>query len=145
MIHFNLTRTWINWIQFVVSIHEYINSANQEIGRISWNPKNHHRAHNSLPLLRILRHFHLTPLHPIFWRSFLILSFLLRLCLRSGFFPSGFPTKILYASLLSPKGVTCPTHSFSWFYHPKSIWWEVQITKAPRYIVFSTHLLPRPA
>ena len=85
-----------------------------------------------------------SPLHAIFWRSILILYFLLRLGLRSGFFPSGFPTKILYASLLSPKAVTCTVHSFSWFYHPNSIWWEVQITKAPRYVVSSTHFVTSP-
>ena len=35
--------------------------------------------------------------HPTSWRSIPILSTLLRLGLPSGLFPSGFPTKILYA------------------------------------------------
>ena len=124
----------------------YINSDSQEIRSILWNLNDPHRVDNSLPLLRILRQFHFTPPphYMLFLRSILILSFLLSLGLRSGFFPSDFPTKTLYASLLSPKGVTCPVHSFSWFYHPNSIWWEVQITKASRYVVSSTPLLSRP-
>ena len=40
--------------------------------------------------------------HPTFWRSILILSTHLCLGLPSGLFPSGFPTKTLYAPLSSP-------------------------------------------
>ena len=39
--------------------------------------------------------------HPTSWRSILILSTYLRLGLPSGLFPSGFPTKTLYAPLSS--------------------------------------------
>ena len=50
------------------------------------------------------------PPHPTSWRFILILSSHLRLGFPSGLFPSGFPTKILYTSLLSPKRTTCPSH-----------------------------------
>jgi hypothetical protein len=50
------------------------------------------------------------PSHPTSWRYVLILSSYLSLGLPSGLFPSGFPTKTLYTSLLSPIRATCPAH-----------------------------------
>jgi len=48
--------------------------------------------------------------HPSSCRSILILHFHLRLGLPSGLFPSGFPNKTLYMSVLSPMCATCPAH-----------------------------------
>jgi hypothetical protein len=57
--------------------------------------------------------------------SILILSSDLHLRLPSGFFPSGFLTKILYSWNHHARYMLRPSHS-SWFDHP-DIWWRVQI------------------
>jgi hypothetical protein len=72
-------------------------AATQEIPSILWNPKVHYRVHKSPPLVP-----NLSPIHPIYLRSILILSTHLRLGLPNGLFRSGFPTNILYAFLVSP-------------------------------------------
>ena len=83
----------------------------QEIPHILWNPKVHYRIHKCPPPVPILSQLHpvLTP-HPSSWRSFLILSYPLRLVLPSYHFPSGFPTKALCTPLLSTIRATCPAH-----------------------------------
>jgi hypothetical protein len=53
----------------------------------------------------------------------------LRLGLPSGLLPPGFPTKALYAPLLSPIRATCPAHLSSSLDHPNNIWWGVQSIK----------------
>ena len=104
-------------------------SPTQEILRVSWNPNVHYRIH--LPLFPILSQ--IDPVHVPHsnsWRSILILSSHLRLGLPSGLLPSGFPTKTLYAPLLSPIRATCPAHlSLLDLDHPNDIWWGVQSTK----------------
>jgi len=50
------------------------------------------------------------PPHPTCWRSILILSFHLCLCLPSGLFPSGFSTETLCTPLLSPIRATYCAH-----------------------------------
>ena len=51
------------------------------------------------------------PLHPTSWRSILILFSYLCLGLPCILFPSGFPTKTIYKSLLSSIRATCPAHA----------------------------------
>ena len=48
--------------------------------------------------------------HPTSWRSVLILSTHLRLCLPTGLFSSGFPTMTLHKTLSSPIRATCPAY-----------------------------------
>jgi hypothetical protein len=76
-------------------------SASQEILCLLWNPKVYYRVHKNQPLFPILSQMNQTS-HTISLKSILILSSHLRLDLPSGLFPSGFPTKILYAVLISP-------------------------------------------
>ena len=77
-------------------------SASQEISRILWNPEVHYRSHK--------RSIQSMPPHPTSWIPILILSSHLCLGLVSTLFPSGFPTKTLYAHLLYPVCATCSAH-----------------------------------
>jgi len=86
-------------------------SASQEIPLILCNPNVHYRIHKCPPPVPILSQ--LDPVHtptPYFLKIHLILSSHLRLGLPTGLLPSGFHTKTLYTSLLSPTRATCPAH-----------------------------------
>ena len=83
-------------------------SANEEIPRILWNPKVHYRIHKSQPPVPVLSQ--VDAVHPIFRRSILLLSSRLSLDLPSCLLPLGFPTKTLYAPLLSSIRATCLAH-----------------------------------
>jgi len=86
-------------------------SASQEIPHTLWNPKAHRRVHKRPPPVPIL--CQINPVHiptSLSWRFSLILSSHLRLGLPSGLFPSGFPTKTLYTTLLSPIRAIWPAH-----------------------------------
>jgi hypothetical protein len=70
------------------------------------------------------------PPQPISLGSILILSPHLRLVVPGGFFPCGFPAKMLYAFLFSrarPMHATCPVHLV--LDHPNYIWRKVQVLK----------------
>ena len=76
---------------------------------ILWNPK-YYRVYKFPPPAPGAEPDRSSPCHPppISCKSILILYSFLRLGLSSGPFPSGFASKILYASLLSHVRATCP-------------------------------------
>ena len=95
-------------------------SASQEIPSILWNPKFHYRIHKRMPPVPIL-----SQIDPV-----LILSSHVGLGLPSGLFPSSFPTKTLYTSLLSPVPLTCSANLILFqFYQPNNIGRGEQIIK----------------
>jgi hypothetical protein len=73
-------------------------------------PEVHYCVRNSPPLVPVLSQIDPVNTIPSSLRSILISSSHLRLDLRSGLFPSGFVTNILYAFLFFPILYTCPAH-----------------------------------
>ena len=73
------------------------------------NPEVHYRPYMGLPLDPIM--IKVYPISSITsFKSILILSSRLRYGLPKNLFPSGLPTKTLYAFLDSSMGATCPAH-----------------------------------
>ena len=83
--------------------------------------------------------------HPTSWRSILILSTHLCLGLPSGLFPSGFPTKTLYAPSPHPYAPHAQSISFFSILSPAQHWVRITDHLAPRYAIFSIPPLPRPS
>jgi len=92
------------------SSEAYSHSPSQKILLPVWNPKVHYFVQNSPTLVPKLSQ--MNPVHNFLpsWRLVFLLSYLLRLVLRSGLLFSGFPTKFLHAFLISSLPVTCSVH-----------------------------------
>ena len=65
--------------------------------------------------------------------------------LTSGLFPSCFPTKTLYEFLFSSMHTTCPTHLILLDVIPRTLFGVGYKSRCPRYVTFSSLLLPRPS
>jgi len=90
-------------------------AASQEIPRLLWNPKVNYCVHKSPPLVSILREMNpVYILPPLFFniQSNVILPS--THSLPSGFFPSGFRIKILYAFLMFPMRAETTRYTKYW-------------------------------
>jgi len=109
-------------------------SASQDIPRILWNPKAHYLIHKYPPPVPVLSHIDLVLIpHPTSWRSILILSFHLRLGLRSGLFLSVFPPKPRTRLSSPPYALHAPPISFFSILSPEQYRVRSVDHEAPRY------------
>lgn len=89
---------------------------NQDIPCILWNPKVHYFMQKNLPLVHILSH--MDPVHALrsrFFKKHFNMFPPMPSC-TSGLFPSGFPTRILYAFLFSSIHATCLGHLIIFYF-----------------------------
>jgi hypothetical protein len=87
-------------------------SATKEFPKILRNPKVHYRVHKRpalVPIQSQINPLRTTPSY-LSLRFILIVPSYLRLDHCSGLFPSGYPTKILYAFSFYPMRATYPAH-----------------------------------
>jgi hypothetical protein len=80
--------------------------------------------------------------HPTYWKHILIILSHLWLGHPSGLFPSGFPTKILHAALLSPIHATCPAHLILLVLTTRGIFGEEYRSWSSSLCTFSRYLVP---
>jgi hypothetical protein len=97
-------------------------AATREFLNILWNQEFHYRVNKSPPLVSILS-------SPPYLRSILILSFHIRLYLRSGILPSRFLTKIIYAFLFPHQCYMPRSPHPPWLGHSNHTWRRVQVMK----------------
>ena len=93
------------------SLEANSSSACQEIPCILWNPNVHYNVHYTLLPVSILSHNN--PIHAVpffFFEIHFNIIIQSMPTLPSGLFPSGFPTKTLFAFLFSHIHVMCPAN-----------------------------------
>jgi hypothetical protein len=110
-------------------------STSQEIPRILWNPKVHHRIYNSPPTVPLLSQIDPVQLpHPTCWRSILILSSTLTPVSSKWFLSLRFPNVSSHPYVLHALPISVLISSPAWYLGRNTE------HKVFRYVVFSTSL-----
>ena len=143
--HKQINKKKNNLLECCPSLEAKRSSATQEISRILWNPKVNCRIHKSPPPVPVMRQISLVyvPSQIPFLKTQCNVIFLSTTGSSKWSLSFISPTKTLFASLLS--SIRAPPISLFLVWLPE--WYLVKSTdhKAPRYVVFSTPLLPRPS